>query len=134
MSDVRAAFTKERALELCIGIAFAGFVPVAVFEVAHKALPTVLALAETNASFYWLFAGLIVIVLGGLAYSAPTVYSVGLEAFNGKRGKAFGFTILIEGVMTLVPISWLQVSALVLLIAINAVGCATGLARGAAKK
>lgn len=130
MSDVRAAFTRPRALELCIGTAFAGFVPVAVFETAHVALPKVLALAEQNQSFYWLFAGLIVIILGGLLYSAPTVYAVGLEAFNSKKGKALGFTVLIEGVMTLVPIAWLQVTALVLLIAINAVGTATGLARG----
>lgn len=128
MTDLRS--TAKKPLELLIGTAFAGFVPVAIFETAHRALPAVLSMAEGNASFYWLFAGLIVIILGGLLYSAPTVYATGLEAFNGKKSKAVGFTILIEGVMTLVPIGWLQVTALVLLVAINAVGTATGLARG----
>lgn len=130
MVDVRAAATSSRRLELLIGVIFAGFVPLAVFETAHVAIPQVLANEAAYGSYTQLFAAaLVAVVLGGLGYSAPTVYAVGLEAFGSKKVKAAGFTLLVEGVMTMVPIHWLQVTALILLIAINAVGTACSLAR-----
>jgi len=130
MVDVRAAAKSHRRLELLIGVVFAGFVPLAVFETAHAAIPSVLADAATYGDWTQAFvAVLALVVLGGLGYSAPTVYAVGMEAFGGKKVKAAGFTLLVEGVMTVVPIPWLRIVALLLLIAINAVGTACSLAR-----
>ena len=63
------------------------------------------------------------LVLGGLAYSAKTVWQWGTVAFQNAF-KAFGFVVLLEGVMVTSHILWLSITALVYLMAIN--GIATG--------
>lgn len=112
VDSVRLACRKGNRLATAIGFALGGLVPLATFMVAHFELsPT-----------FWadpLFA----IVLGGLAYSAPTVYQWGVRAFQ-SRYKAVGFVALVEGCMVLSGQPWLAHTALAYLVLIN--GTATG--------
>jgi hypothetical protein len=65
----------------------------------------------------------LLLVLGGLVFSAKTVFQWGQLAFQ-HGGKALGFTVLMEGVMTMSHTPWLALAALGYLTAIN--GLATG--------
>jgi hypothetical protein len=91
-----------------------GFVPLASFFVAHFELSAITPLYTQRALY---------LVLGGLAYSAKTVWQWGTLAFQNGF-KAFGFVVLLEGVMVTSHILWLSIAALVYLMAIN--GIATG--------
>lgn len=71
------------------------------------------------------------LVVGGLLYSATTVYQWGLMAF-GSWYKALGFAVLVEGTMCASDQAWLSIAALVLLCSINAVATGVTLVRGAA--
>lgn len=70
----------------------------------------------------WQFRGLV--VLGGLVYSATTVYQWGKLAFVSGF-KAFAFCGLVEGVMVTSTTPWLNAVALGYLVVINALatGC-----------
>jgi hypothetical protein len=68
------------------------------------------------------------LVLGGLVYSAKTVYDWGSLAFKLPI-KAVGFVVLLEGVMVTAKTPWLGVVALVYLIVINGVATACTLAK-----
>lgn len=92
------------------GFILGGFVPVATFSVSHL---------DKGLNEYILWT----LVIGGLIYSALTVFGWAKMAF-GNGLKAFGFVVLIEGVMTLSGIAWLAYAALALLVVIN--GIATG--------
>lgn len=63
------------------------------------------------------------LVLGGLVFSCLSVYSFARSVF-GTWYKALGFVVALEGYMTFTT-GWLSVTALVFLIAINAIanGC-----------
>lgn len=114
VDQVRVAFRLKNRLATTIGFIFGGFVPLATYTVAHHAVNTAVSvLTQLNAY----------IVLGGLIYSALTVFAWGRMAFSSAP-KAFGFVLLIEGVMTFVQIPWLSLAALGLLVGIN--GIATG--------
>lgn len=65
---------------------------------------------------------------GGLAYSATTVVELSTLAFH-KRAKAWGFTILLEGVLLGASTTWLSVTALAYLVLLNAVGTAVSVTR-----
>ena len=92
------------------GFILGGFVPVATFTVSHL---------DKSINEYVMWA----LVIGGLIYSALTVFGWAKMAFvNGL--KAFGFVILIEGVMTLSGVAPLAYAALAMLVLIN--GIATG--------
>ena len=67
---------------------------------------------------------MLILVLGGLLFSAKTVWQWAHQAFANDAWKATGFVVLLEGVMTLSQIPALAIAALVLLTAIN--GIATG--------
>lgn len=71
-----------------------------------------------------LFSPALFLVLGGLVYSAKTVWQWGCLAFEDPW-KATGFVLLIEGTMIITATLWLAVLALVYLVVINAVatGC-----------
>ena len=100
----------KNPLAALAGFILGGFVPVATFSVSHL---------DKNLNEYVLWT----LVIGGLIYSALTVFGWAKMAFvNGL--KAFGFVVLIEGVMTLSGIAWLSYAALALLVIIN--GIATG--------
>lgn len=111
VSQVRVALDSRYRLAAIIGILFGAFVPFATFSIAHFEIGT----------DYWRWLSLL--PLGGLMYSATTVYGWGKQAF-ASGFKALGFTILLEGVMTFSSLEWLSYISLGYLIVIN--GVATG--------
>lgn len=74
---------------------------------------------------------LLLMVVGGLVFSAKTVYEWTRTAFH-CRYKAVGFVVLLEGVMVLASSQWLTIAALVYLIVINGIG--TGVRLGKAQE
>ena len=109
VDQVRQATQKQNRLATGAGFTLGGFVPSAVFSIVHYELK------ETP--LLW------IIVLGGLLFSAITVFRWSKIAFDSGV-KAVGFVVLIEGVMTFSGLYWLSCTALALLIVIN--GIATG--------
>jgi hypothetical protein len=114
VGQIRVAFNKANRLATSAGFLLGGFVPIAAFEICHFELPQEQGLA---------WAALACLVLGGLVFSAKTVWQWAAAAFL-DRAKATGFVLLLEGVMVLSHTSWLSYSALAYLILIN--GIATG--------
>ncbi|XHR29866.1 MAG: hypothetical protein ACFUZC_04790 [Chthoniobacteraceae bacterium] len=68
-----------------------------------------------------------ILVAGGLAYSAKTVYQWGLAVF-ADRFKAIGFTLLVEGVLTFGRSGCLVFPALGILALINSISATSRLA------
>lgn len=102
--------TRERPFAGVVGGLLGGFVPLATYTVAHKELTS------------WRDP-MIALVIGGLAYSAKTVWQWGRQAFDCTY-KATGFVLLLEGVMVTSSITWLALLALMYLICINAIATA----------
>lgn len=105
-SNGLAVSTKQRkSIGQMMASFAAGFLPVASYVLAHH---------EAQASpILW------VLVVASLAYSAPTLASWAKEWTKGDV-KAWGFTILLEGVMTASKTEILSLTALGILVAINA--------------
>lgn len=82
----------------------AGFLPIASYAIAHH---------EMNSN-RWL--GLLVVA--ALLFSAPTL-AQWAQKWCKSPYKAWGFTILLEGVMVFSKLPWLSITALVILGAIN---------------
>lgn len=120
VQQVREALKRRNRLAAALGFLLGGFVPVASFVVAHGELDAARSL--------WLQPGT-ALVLGGLLFSAKTVYSWSKLAF-GESSKALGFVVLLEGVMILAKTGWLGAAALGLLVGINGVATACRVARG----
>jgi uncharacterized membrane protein HdeD (DUF308 family) len=119
VGQVQIAFKRKNRLATLIGFVLGGFIPLASYTVAHRALnEEIHVLLQLNAY----------IVLGGLIYSAITVFTWAVLAFQ-NRLKAFGFVLLLEGVMTFVAIPWLSLTALALLVGINGVATGCNLSR-----
>lgn len=114
VDQVRIALKPRNRLAASMGFLLGGFVPLASFFVAHFELSRAVPLYSQKALY---------LVLGGLAYSAKTVWQWGTIAFQNAF-KAAGFVVLVEGVMVTSNILWLSIAALVYLVAIN--GIATG--------
>lgn len=116
---VRAARAKRTAgtnpTKLIGGAVIGGFVPLASYTLAHQ--PGGVAL--------WSLSTLL--VLGGLLYSAPTVYEWAKGFAGGLKG--FGFVLLLEGILVVSPVPWLSVASLVILVGVNAAILATKLGR-----
>jgi hypothetical protein len=104
-------------LPAVIGALLGALVPSATFVVGHYELTS---WTEPKA----------LIVLGGLAFSALTVFRWGRLAF-GSAVKALGFVVLAEGVMTFCSTAWLSVVALGYLVLINAIATGCTIALGA---
>jgi hypothetical protein len=115
VAQVRTALKPHNRLATVLGAALGGFIPLASFTVSHNEVKSLWSLPA-------------LLVLGGLVYSAKTVYAWGKMAF-ASGAKALGFTVLVEGVMTCSGVPWLSHTALGYLIAINAVatGCTLAL-------
>ena len=109
VDQVQMAAQKQNRLATVAGSIIGGFVPVATFFIVHFGV-------HENC---WLWA----IVVGGLVFSAKTVYEWGHVAFQSSV-KSFGFCLLVEGVMTFGNVWYLSIAALTLLALIN--GLATG--------
>jgi hypothetical protein len=119
VAQVRAAIHPSKRLGALLGALLGGLVPLVTYILAHHEVDASAPLAGQVATY---------LVLGGLAFSAPTVYGWGKIAFR-SNAKAGGFVVLLEGTLTLAHTPWLSVAALVYLVAINAIatGCALSL-------
>lgn len=117
--QIQEALRPRARLATFLGCLLGGIVPLATFTVAHNEI-------DATRPLYTQLSCLL--VLGGLVYSAKTVYDWGCRAF-GLRAKALGFVVLIEGTMVVSHIGWLGVTALVYLMIINGLstGCALSL-------
>lgn len=119
VAQVRLALRPKARLATLLGCLLGGFVPLASYVVAHGEvdLETVHGMVS------------LLLVLGGLLFSAKTVFAWGRMAFN-HGGKALGFTVLLEGVMTMSHTHWLAFIALGYLVSVNAIatGCTLSLA------
>jgi hypothetical protein len=109
VDQVRAATRGQNRLATLAGFVLGGFVPCATYFVAHGDV-------AVHAGFWGL-------VVGGLVFSAKTVFDWGTLAFQSGF-KALGFCVLVEGVMTFSTIQPLSIAALVVLCLVN--GIATG--------
>jgi hypothetical protein len=116
IEQVQAAFQRRNLAATIVGLAWGAFVPVGVYCVAHSDLRADMA--------PWLRWAFLALALGGLVYSASTVYSWTERAVR-SRVKAAGFVVLVEGIMLLSQVQLLAYAALAILIAINAIatGC-----------
>jgi hypothetical protein len=113
VDEVVLALGPRDRIATAIGFVFGGMIPIATFLEAHR-------LDEHRPLHHQVGAYL---VLGGLAYSAKTVFAWARRAFN-DRVKAAGFVLLLEGVMVTSHVPALPYVLLALLVAIN--GIATG--------
>lgn len=111
VDQFRLACQKQNRIAMIAAFILGGFVPAATFCLVHWGV--------TQSVWLWL------IVAGGLIFSAKTVYHWGVVAFSNAI-KAFGFCVLVEGVMTFSPPSlmFLSIAGLFMLIMVN--GVATG--------
>jgi len=112
VDQVTVAFSKNNMLATIFGFILGGIVPAFVYEVGHFEV--------ADRPWLWL------LVIGGLLYSAITVYKWGAAAFSSEL-KSAGFVVLVEGVMTLSNDHYVSGAALGLLIAINKVATACNL-------
>jgi predicted Kef-type K+ transport protein len=125
VAQVKRAFAARNRLALAVGFLLGGFVPIAIYFVAHD--PSTGGLAPTGA---WGLVG------GGLLFSLQTVFQWARNAFSSAF-KSVGFCVLLEGVMVSPATAhWLAVAALSYLVAINGVatGCTLSLGSGTRRK
>lgn len=119
VAQVTTALRPKNRLAAALGALLGGFVPVASYVLAHRETDVTAPLWTQVAPWF---------VVGGLAYSAVTVYQWAARAV-GNPIKAAGFVLLVEGVMVASRTEWLGLVALAYLVAINAVatGCTLAL-------
>jgi hypothetical protein len=120
VSQVREALKPRNRLETTLGALLGGGVPVATYVLSHKEVVESVSLYAQLPSY---------LVLGGLVFSALTVYQWGKLAFS-SGWKALGFAVLLEGVLTCSQTAWLSVGALAYLVAINGIATGCTLSRG----
>jgi hypothetical protein len=112
IQQVKRAFGAGARLAGFVGLVIGGFVPVATYTLVHREV--------SRYPVLW------ILVAGGLLYSATTVYLWARAAF-GSTVKSLGFVILLEGILTFSHITALGLSALTVLVFINAVSAACAL-------
>lgn len=118
VEKVKMATHKNKRVAFILGAIAGGFVPVASYCIAHLQIPQ----AEGFISFVsWLM------VIGGLIYSALSVYDFGKQAF-GSSAKAVGFVMITELVLVFGQLEWLCYGALAILVGINSVIAGVNLA------
>ena len=122
LKEVRTAAGNKTAL--LGGILLGGYIPFSVYWLMHQEAPASAPLCEL-AGHPVAFAHLL--VLGGLAYSAKTVYQWGRAVF-ADRFKAVGFTLLVEGILTFGHSDCLIFPALGILVLINGIAATSRLA------
>ena len=113
VEQVRRGFHKKNRLAMACGSILGGFVPAATYVIGHMEV----------ADNPWMW----VAVIGGLIYSAKSVYDFATAAFR-QPVKALGFVLITEIVMTFSSTQALSMSALALLISINAISAGLNLA------
>jgi hypothetical protein len=112
IEQIERTFAPGRRLAAIVGTLLGGLVPLATFTLVHQEVGTYPML--------WLM------VAGGLAYSAISVFKWGRQAFQ-MPAKAIGFVLLLEGTVTFSHTHWLAITGLAFLIAINGVSAAVSL-------
>jgi hypothetical protein len=113
VDQVRRAYLPENRVAMAIGSVIGGWVPVASYVVAH--------LEARERPAMW------VLVAGALLFSATSVYEATNAAFRSKL-KAAGFTLLLEGAMVTSGVFALGLTALAILIGLNALAAGVSLA------
>lgn len=104
-APIKVSAAQKRTIgQFCAAIA-AGFLPIASFVMAH--------IESATNPFLW------VLVAAALTFSAPTLADWA-KKWCGNQYKAWGFTVLLEGVMVFSHTAWLSYMGLVILVAINA--------------
>jgi hypothetical protein len=121
MAKIRTALARRNLLATVIGAIKGGAIPFGTFTLFHLEMH----------NDPWQAKGLI--VLGGLVYSAKTVFGWCKQVFRKEDGapdtlKALGWCVGIEGFMTCSDTFWLNCAALALLILVNAVATGVSLA------
>jgi hypothetical protein len=121
VAKIRTAFARRNCLATAIGMVKGGSIPAGTFALYHLEMH----------NDPWQFKGLI--VLGGLIYSAKTVFGWCKQVFRKEDGtadtwKALGWCAGIEGFMTVADTFWINCAALALLILVNAVATGVSLA------
>lgn len=102
---VNMSAAQKRTFAQFLAAAAGAFLPVASFVLAHF---------ETKGQpWMWL------LVAAALLFSAPTL-AEWAEKWSGSATKAWGFCVLLEGVMIAAQNQWLAVGGLVILVGINA--------------
>jgi hypothetical protein len=121
VDQVMLAFKARNRLATMMGFLLGGVVPVATYLEAHADLDKSLPLHTQVATY---------LVLGGLAFSAKTVFDWAKLAFDNGF-KAAGFVLLLEGVMITSGVPVLPLVLLAVLVGINgiATGCILSLGR-----
>lgn len=117
VAQVKRALRPNARTACLVGFLLGGFVPLASYILAHQEFDT------AQGGIVWLT---VLLIAGGLVYSAKTVFAWGKLAF-GSPLKALGWTVLLEGVMVCARTRWLSMSALIYLILINGVATACAL-------
>jgi hypothetical protein len=116
ITQIKRAFSRSSALATSVGFLLGAFVPMGTYMISHYEL-------QHHDEIPLWSQPLAYAVVGGLFYSAYTVWQWASLAFRSTF-KATAFVILIETIMVLSHITWLNIAALVYLIFIN--GTATG--------
>ena len=106
MSNTPPVVNEQSSLhsQATIAAISAGFLPVDSFVIAHVEV-------QVNP---WMWA----LVAAALAFSAPTLAEWATR-WCKDRWKAWGFTILLEGVMVFSSVQYLAVAGAIILVAIN---------------
>lgn len=125
VDQITLAFKARNRVATLVGFLLGGVVPVATYLEAHVDLDELLPLHTQVATY---------LVLGGLAFSAKTVYEWAKLAFDNAI-KAAGFVVLLEGVMITSDVPVLPLALLAVLVGINGVatGCLLSLGRAKAR-
>jgi hypothetical protein len=105
------------------GLLKGGIIPLATFFVVHEEIP----------AFEWVYAHLILASIGGLVFSAKTVFQWMRITFRGDAWKAVGFVVLAEIFMLFSHQTWLSYTMLAYLVVINAIATACNVAQDDAK-
>jgi hypothetical protein len=104
-APIKINAAQKRTIGQIMASVAAGFLPIASFVMAHYE-------SKTN-PLLW------VLVAAALMFSAPTLADWA-NKWSGNKYKAWGFTILLEGVMVASHTEWLSFAGLIILVAINA--------------
>lgn len=106
VAPIKINAAQKRTIGQIFASVAAGFLPIASFVMAHY--------ESKQNPYLW------ILVAAALAFSAPTL-AAWAQKWCGHAVKAWGFTILLEGVMVASHTEWLSFAGLMILIAINAV-------------
>ncbi len=118
LDQVRFALRPKARLGFVVGLLLGGIAPLLTFWEAHHEVSLATELFLQPGFF---------IALGGLVFSAFTVFQWARQAFHHPL-KAAGFVVLLEGVMITCHAQWVALVVLGYLVAINGVATACNLA------